>query len=209
MTSMSGTGAVSDMTSMSGTGPRRSRAPHVHTGTNGATMPAVRDRSTTRTMPTPVDPRAAEASTAPRSAATSSALRTTTTTPTPTPTSAGTGANATARPSTPIAAPTPTPTPAPPTAPADRLVRENELLRRAVAALAQNQPAAAITALDLHRHDFPDGQLAEDVAALRIQAQCRLGQRDLAARARAALIARWPSSPHLGAIERACGGTLP
>jgi hypothetical protein len=96
-----------------------------------------------------------------------------------------------------------------PPGPVDTLARENELLRRAVSALAQGQPAAAITAIDVHRRELPDGQLAHDIAALRIQAQCRLGQHDLAARARAALLARWPSSPHLDAIDRACGAPPP
>ncbi len=82
-------------------------------------------------------------------------------------------------------------------------------LRAARAALARGQAAAALTAIDAYRRELPDGQMAQEASALRIEIQCRLGQVEQAARARAAFIARWPASPHRARVERSCDGALP
>lgn len=74
------------------------------------------------------------------------------------------------------------------------LAREVELVDRATAALRRGDAAAAITAVRLHATETADrGQLAEDAAAIEIEALCTL--HDPSTRRRlTAFDARWPAS---------------
>lgn len=74
------------------------------------------------------------------------------------------------------------------------LAREVELVDRATAALRRGDAAAAITAVRLHATETADhGQLAEDAAAIEIEALCTLHDPSTTRRL-TAFDARWPVS---------------
>jgi hypothetical protein len=106
-------------------------------------------------------------------------------------------------------APAPAPTSAPvapaPAAPrrAD-LAREVALVDQAMAALRRGEPAAALGAVRVHAAETAGaGQLAEDAAAIEIEALCRL--HDPAAGAKlAAFDARWPQSAQRSRLTARC-----
>jgi len=79
------------------------------------------------------------------------------------------------------------------------LAREVTLIDQASTAA----PAAALTILSVYDAETGGrGQLAEDAAALGIEARCKLGEDVVAVRA--AFEARWPSSAHDATIRAAC-----
>lgn len=84
------------------------------------------------------------------------------------------------------------------------LAREVALVDRAMSSLRGGDPAGALDAVRLHaRETAGAGQLAEDAAAIEIEALCRL--QDASARDKlAAFDARWPASAQRSRITRRC-----
>ncbi|MCE9575849.1 MAG: hypothetical protein K8W52_22050, partial [Deltaproteobacteria bacterium] len=85
----------------------------------------------------------------------------------------------------------------------DPLTRELALVRTAAAALRAGNAVAAIDEIDVYEHAFPDGQLAEEAAAIRVRALCATDPAAAAA-ARYRFAARWPHSAQRAAVDRAC-----
>jgi hypothetical protein len=84
------------------------------------------------------------------------------------------------------------------------LAREVELVDRAMTALRAGQPDHALAAIAVfERETAGHGQLAEDAAAIDIEARCRLHDADLGARL-AAFDARWPHSAQRPRLTAAC-----
>jgi hypothetical protein len=69
--------------------------------------------------------------------------------------------------------------------------------------------AGVLVALDDHERAFPAGQLAEEVAVLRIDALCTIGRTEDASTAATAFAARFPRSPHAARVARGCEGVTP
>ena len=87
---------------------------------------------------------------------------------------------------------------APPT-----LAREVALLDAAIASLQASSPVAALSTLALYARETRDhGQLAEDAAALEIDARCRA--HEPVDQQLAAFVTRWPSSVQRARVTRAC-----
>ncbi len=109
-------------------------------------------------------------------------------------------------PNAPSASPATAPAPAPP-APAPRradLAREVELVDRAMAALRRGDPAGALAAVRVHVAETAGaGQLAEDAAAIEIEALCRLHDETAAAKL-AAFDVRWPASAQRSRLTTRC-----
>ncbi len=101
---------------------------------------------------------------------------------------------------------------APPAPPAPResrtqtLERETAALRAVRTALRDHDAPAAFAALEAYGRDFPEGLLAEEADALRVEALCALGHHDDAARAAASFLSRYPRSLHTARVERGCEG---
>jgi hypothetical protein len=89
----------------------------------------------------------------------------------------------------------------------DPALLESEILARAVAALGDGQPGAALTHLREHAEQFPHGVLAQERELSRIRALCALGDVTAAEGARRRFLGAWPASP-LAAQARAvdCDG---
>lgn len=81
---------------------------------------------------------------------------------------------------------------------------ELALLRAARAALAEGRAAAALPSLEQHAREFPAGHLQEERMLLRAQAQCELGRREEARASAAALVQRFPQSPHARTAAGLC-----
>jgi hypothetical protein len=99
----------------------------------------------------------------------------------------------------------PSPSKLPPTARlsrADEARAELHLLRRARAAVARGEFAAALPPIAEHARRFRDGRLAEEREALRVKALAGLGRNDEARRAAAAFEARFPRSVLLPAVSQ-------
>jgi hypothetical protein len=94
-----------------------------------------------------------------------------------------------------------------PSAPAPRradLAREVELVDRAMAALRRGAPGDALAAVRVHAAETAGaGQLAEDAAAIEIEALCRLHDASIAAKL-AAFDARWPQSAQRSRLTTRC-----
>ena len=56
----------------------------------------------------------------------------------------------------------------------DDLKKELALLRKARVAMRRNEPKTALSHLEQHRRDYPEGQLKLDRDALRVEALCRI-----------------------------------
>jgi hypothetical protein len=83
------------------------------------------------------------------------------------------------------------------------LSREVELLDRAMKSLGSGSPAAALASLaTFERETFGRGQMAEEAAAIALEARCMLGE-DVSARL-AAFDRRWPSYAQRARITAAC-----
>jgi hypothetical protein len=87
---------------------------------------------------------------------------------------------------------------------AKQLVAETALLRRARAALRDGDTSRAIAATDEHRKAFPDGELAEEIAFVRLSALCAAGRIDEGEQAAQSFATRWPSSPLRKRAAQAC-----
>lgn len=83
---------------------------------------------------------------------------------------------------------------------------ELALLRAAREALGRGAPAEALASLEQHARRFPSGHLLEERMLLRAQAQCALGRREEARASAAALMEKFPGSPHAGTVARLCEG---
>jgi hypothetical protein len=100
-------------------------------------------------------------------------------------------------------APTVAPTPSTPT-PAIGLAREVELVDAAMAALRNGDADAALASVRIHREETRNtGQLAEDAAAIEIEALCRLRDRRVVAKLEA-FDARWPESAQRSRLTTSC-----
>jgi hypothetical protein len=90
-----------------------------------------------------------------------------------------------------------------------RLQEETRLVRDAHAALARGDAGRALALLDEHARRFPSGMLAEERAAERVFALCRLGRKaDAGAEARA-FARNFAGSPLARRVESACEGRGP
>lgn len=88
--------------------------------------------------------------------------------------------------------------------PAIELAREVELVDRALAALRRGESRAALVAIRSYAVEAGTrGQLAEDAAAIEIEALCTLRDPSAVTR-RAAFDARWPASSQRAKLARAC-----
>jgi hypothetical protein len=94
-------------------------------------------------------------------------------------------------------------------APGDRLGDEVKLLDKAQSALQTGKARDAISALDEHASGHEGGALAEERAAARVFALCRLGRVDDARALTAQFLATWPRSPHVSTLKASCGGAPP
>lgn len=104
----------------------------------------------------------------------------------------------------PTPAPASAPAPAPPAAPRADLAREVALVDQAMAALRRGEPASALAAVRVHAAETAGaGQLAEDAAAIEIEALCRLHDAAVAARL-VAFDARWPQSAQRSRLTTRC-----
>lgn len=88
----------------------------------------------------------------------------------------------------------------------DPIGRETALLRNARSALARADVGRAVSLLDEHARDFPDGALAEARDLLRVQARCVAGDGEGAAREAAHFVDAHPSSPHARRMASPCEG---
>jgi hypothetical protein len=91
--------------------------------------------------------------------------------------------------------PAPAATPAPVAIDPRRLAAEVELLDKARAALAANDVAAALAALDEHRTGFADGALGAEADVLTIEALLQQGDRAAAADRARTFLTTFPRSP--------------
>jgi hypothetical protein len=89
----------------------------------------------------------------------------------------------------------------------DPLAEEIAILSKATSALRAGKPAEGLRLLSEHQRKFPNGRLAEERRAARIQALCALGRRTEAEAELARLAQSSPRSPHLARAQRACGFT--
>jgi hypothetical protein len=86
---------------------------------------------------------------------------------------------------------------------ASELVRELELLRQARQAIAEHRSPAALAVLDVLDRDFARGSLLEERAALRVVANCQVGDfgRELLV---SGFATRFPGSVYLARLRREC-----
>jgi hypothetical protein len=87
----------------------------------------------------------------------------------------------------------------------DPLAEEVAILSKATSALRAGQPSEGLGLLNEHQRKFPNGRLAEERRAARIQALCALGRRTEAEAELTRLARSSPRSPHLARAQRACG----
>lgn len=86
------------------------------------------------------------------------------------------------------------------------LRQETELIGRAHAALARGDAPSALRAIEAHDRAFPNGVLAEEAQALRIEALERAGQHEAASAEAARFLARAPNSPHARRVRAIAAG---
>jgi type IV secretory pathway VirB10-like protein len=104
----------------------------------------------------------------------------------------------------PVVAAAPPPAPAPARAPRADLAREVALVDQAMAALRRRDAQAALAAVRLHGSETAGtGQLAEDAAAIEIEALCLLHDPHAGAKL-AAFDARWPDSAQRSRLTTRC-----
>jgi hypothetical protein len=84
------------------------------------------------------------------------------------------------------------------------LRREVELIDQAMAAMHRGDPAAALAAVHTHATETANaGQLAEDAAAIEVEALCRLHDSTVGAKL-AAFDVRWPESAQRSRLTTSC-----
>jgi hypothetical protein len=86
----------------------------------------------------------------------------------------------------------------------DRLAEEVAILSQAERDLNAGNYQSALRVLDEHRHKFPNGTLAQERMAARVQALCGLGRVSEAQVALARLTRVSPNSPHQERAREAC-----
>ena len=94
--------------------------------------------------------------------------------------------------------------PSVPAEPSDRLAAEVAILSDAERDLHAGQYQSALVLLDEHRRKFPNGTLAQERMAARVQALCGLGRVNEARTALAHLTRVSPKSPHEEPAREAC-----
>ncbi|WP_437727093.1 hypothetical protein [Sorangium sp. So ce861] len=102
------------------------------------------------------------------------------------------------------AAPAASSPPAPDRSPST-LASELALLDTARRALRSGDPAAALALLDRHAREFADAQLADEAAAIRVEALASKGDRAGAQAAARRFLEAHPGSPHADRVESAAG----
>ncbi|HTN89494.1 MAG TPA: hypothetical protein VL242_37715, partial [Sorangium sp.] len=85
------------------------------------------------------------------------------------------------------------------------LASELALLDTARRALRSGDPAAALALLDRHAREFADAQLADEAAAIRVEALASKGDRAGAHAAARRFLEAHPGSPHADRVESAVG----
>ncbi|WP_437319695.1 hypothetical protein [Sorangium sp. So ce385] len=88
---------------------------------------------------------------------------------------------------------------------ASTLASELALLDTARRALRSGDPAAALAQLDRHAREFADAQLADEAAAIRVEALASKGDRAGARAAARRFLEAHPGSPHADRVESAAG----
>lgn len=100
---------------------------------------------------------------------------------------------------------TPRTDPPPPAESPQTLTAELEAVSSAQRALRSSKHAEALRAVRAYQREFPDGQLADEAAAIEIEALCGMDSID-EARARAkAFATTFPSSLQRAKVDRSCG----
>lgn len=94
---------------------------------------------------------------------------------------------------------------APRLAPLDSLPQEVRLLSRAEQQMNDGLAGDALRTLAEHERRFPNGALAEERMAARVQALCALGRTTDAKSELTRLTHAYPRSPHLERARRVCG----
>jgi hypothetical protein len=89
--------------------------------------------------------------------------------------------------------------------PVTTLAAERRLVDSARAALSQDRPDPALSAIATHRRRFPEGALAEERDALEVEALAAAGRRDEAAGAAERFARRYPDSLYRGRVRAAVG----
>jgi len=89
-------------------------------------------------------------------------------------------------------------------APADTMLEELELLRRARAAQRGGDLEHALELLAEHERRFPESALGEERMATRVVVLCGLGRLDQAKAAEAEITQRYPRSTYLETVRRVC-----
>jgi hypothetical protein len=97
----------------------------------------------------------------------------------------------------------PPPKPAPQTK-VPTIDAEMKLLKAAQAALRAGDAERALSRLAHHRRRFPSGKLADLREVVRIEALCRLGRNDEAAKASREFLGKRPGSPHSHRVRGGC-----
>jgi hypothetical protein len=95
----------------------------------------------------------------------------------------------------------------PPAAPGSvkaSIARELEVIAEVRRALINGHAGMALLALDRHTNEFPHGALAEEAAASRVVAFCALGRVEEGRHWLATFQSRYPDSPQLKRLRRAC-----
>jgi len=93
--------------------------------------------------------------------------------------------------------------------PGDRLAQEVAIMSRATSQLHAGRPAAALKAIAEHQQKFPNGVLAQERRAARVQALCALGRNSEAAPELDRLLRAAPRSPTTLRAAQACGAGSP
>ena len=84
------------------------------------------------------------------------------------------------------------------------LAAEMRLLAKANSAMRAGKPSAALSVLDEHRRDYPNGQLAPERDYKRAVATCELGRVDEARSIAASFVRTHPKSPLRAKAESVC-----
>lgn len=86
----------------------------------------------------------------------------------------------------------------------DELRAEMALVREARQALQADRPAGALEVLDAHARAFPEGQMREDRAVLRIEALCAVGKGPQARAEAKQFLRAFPRSAHAERVRATC-----
>jgi hypothetical protein len=94
--------------------------------------------------------------------------------------------------------------PTPSSTEVDELRAEMALIREARQALQADRPAGALEVLDTHARAFPEGQMREDRAVLRIEALCAAGKAPQARAEAQQFVRAFPRSAHGERVRATC-----